>query len=140
MARSIKEGRFWYCPDGCAYFEKEFLARFDIDVRHCEVIEVHNSSIAPTLVNGSVSMIYKRLNLLEDDDLFAVEHDGELLIRWLQRCGSDWCLAANDANVATVCLDRHTEAIGRVVWACRMIGSRHFERRAMAVGHPVAAE
>lgn len=135
-----REGSFWFCPNGCAYFGQEFLDRFDIEPRHCEVVQVRNSSMAPTLVNGSACMIYKRLNLLEEDELFAVEQDGELLIRWLQRYGSSWCLVANAENVPTICLNSTTAIIGRVVWACRMVGSRHFERRAMSVGNPVAAE
>lgn len=112
---------FWYCPNGCAYFGKKFLDDFNIDPRQCEVVEVWNASMSPTLPNGSVCLVYKRLHHRLNHEIFAIERKGELLIRRLREKRNRWYIQAETPAEPTLLWDDDVQMIGQVIWACRMV-------------------
>lgn len=109
-----------YSPHGCAWFGLEFLARMNIDPVLCKVVEIRDSTMQVSLPNGSVALMDGGRTALVDQGLYAIEYDGDLMIRCANQRRAGWLFKAEVDDWPPV---SHEDVIvhGAVVWTARMV-------------------
>ena len=125
-----------FCPHGCVYFDEEFLKRFDINPVRCAVIEVRDSSMAPTLPVGSVCLADRRRTAPEEGKIYAVERRDTLLVRRARRRRQGWVLEADSQDYLYLTWDDDIVPIGLIIWTARMIDADIAARPALVVATP----
>ena len=110
-----------YSPNGCVYFDADFLDENSIDPFRCVVIETRDASMEPTLAGGSVCLVDRRYSALVEDELCAfLLPGGEPTIRRLEAAGKRWVLRADNKAFRDRLYEEAMSSIGLVLWTSRM--------------------
>lgn len=119
--RLWRDGGDAFSPRGCLWFGRDFLTFLRIDPTQCAVVDVHDSSMAPAFPAGSTCLIDHQRQKREPEAVYAVEIDGEPLIRRARKKGRRWHLVADNPEAEwDVPWDASMLSLGRVVWTSRV--------------------
>lgn len=119
--RLWREGGEAFSPRGCLWFGRDFLSRLKLDPTACEVIDVHDSSMAPAFPTGATCLIDHKRQRREPEAVYAVELEGAPLIRRAHKKGNRWHLLADNPDAEwEVPWDATIQSLGRVVWTSRV--------------------
>ena len=112
----------FFSPRGCLWFGRDLLSLLELDPKQCVVIDIHDSSMAPAFPAGTTCLIDHQRQKREPQGVYAVEFDGEPLIRRACKRSNRWHLAADnpEAEWEDVLWDATMRPLGRVVWASRV--------------------
>ena len=129
---------FWgqergFCPHGCVYFDEDFLEKFDLNPVQCAVIEVRNSSMAPTLPLGSVCLADRRHTSPVEGAIYALERYDDLLIRRAREGPHGWVLETDAADYQSVPWNAEIVVVGVIIWTARMLRTDIAERPELVI-------
>lgn len=110
-----------YSPHGCLLFGADFLDKFGIDPLQCQVIEVHDSSMDPTIPRGSACLVDGRKKALINSAIYAVERGADLFVRRVQKNRTHWHFLSEVSGHQEFSDRDHPDIIGRVIWTARMV-------------------
>ena len=120
--RLRRDGGDAFSPRGCLWFGQEFLSFLKLDPKQCVVIDVHDSSMAPAFPAGSTCLVDHQRQKREPLGVYAIEINGEPLIRRARKKSNRWHLVADnpEAEWEEVPWDATMQPLGRVVWTSRV--------------------
>lgn len=114
-------GTFGYSPTGCAWFGGAFLAAFELDPKLCRVAMLFNDSMQPPIERGSNLLVDTGRRALKPGAVYAIECDGEVLIRHARAGPEAWSFVASKETLPPVA-EADAEVVGQIVWAAKLIG------------------
>lgn len=110
-----------YSPHGCAWFGLDFLAKFNIDPKLCEVVEVRDSSMKASMPPGSVGLVDMRRTDVRHGALYCLKRGESPLVRRAHGEGPQARFEADDDTCQAIQIGRDFQMVGRVVWTARML-------------------
>ena len=103
-----------WSPYGCIHFGEAFMRKYDINPINCEIVSVHDDSMAKTLPAGCTVLVDRGKTELVDGGLYAVVDEGMLLIRRAVQRGEQWIFQADDPRKPMLAGTHYV--IGFVLW------------------------
>lgn len=98
-----------------------FLHKLGVPPSKAEILFAHSYSMFPTIKNGSHVLINKADTVLRDGKIYAVNVNGEMLLKRLFHEGGNWVLRSdnpdkNEYPDRILPPEETTKVCGRVVW------------------------
>ena len=110
-----------FSPNGCAYYGLDFLLKFDLNPKLCEVVEIFDDSMAPEFPAGAAGLLDLRRTEMVDGRICAlgVPH---LTVRRLLKRKSGWSAVPDNPEFGMVSWQDHFTVVGQVVWTSHVVG------------------
>lgn len=100
------------------WFRRDWLARRGLRPDRLVAVDVHGSSMEPGLFDGDVVLINTLATEPKDGVVFAVNYEGQPVIKRLVRDAGQWWLCSDNPNQALYprkVYDAHSSIVGQVV-------------------------
>ena len=80
------------------YFRKDWLTGRGIRPESLVAVKVSGQSMEPGLFDGDMVVVHTADHIAVDGEVYAVNFEGELVIKRLKRDGGEWWLASDNAD------------------------------------------
>jgi phage repressor protein C with HTH and peptisase S24 domain len=97
------------------YFPKSFYDKRNLKPKDLETIRVSGDSMEPSLYDDDWVIINKKSRKPQDETVFVLNYEGEIVVKRLVKQGSDWIATSDNRKYRDKVLTENCKIIGEVI-------------------------